>query len=367
MAKVLTSYYRPKPGGFCKRLFRAIEALLAAGHTVHYLAVVPFPVTHENCHFHRCPWPGARTEGLLFWTWFHVCASLMLVYIGIRYRITHTFAFGTSYGLILQPLRILRQIPLTVFLRADSIQNRTISHPGSFLIPLEHRVEACAIHGVRLYCVSQTLCDAVRTRHRRMMPRVSGVFRNDLPHASPPARAPRTPLRLVSVGILESRKNQRLLLHSIGDLQRDQAHLYLYGTGPQQTLLENMVDELGIRDRVTFAGWKDAEQIWPAADLLLLPSLHEGAPNAMLESISCGVPVLASDIPEHAEILPASQLLPTGDAAVWTRRLRAIVAAPAEQLDALRETQQAATRALQFDWDKQVCTLITGEPNNAIG
>jgi len=35
---ILTCYYRPKPGGFCKRLFRAINALLDRGHIVHYLA-----------------------------------------------------------------------------------------------------------------------------------------------------------------------------------------------------------------------------------------------------------------------------------------------------------------------------------------
>src|SRR5215467_11075094 len=63
MATILTCYYRPKPGGLCKRFFRATESLLSRGHEVHYLAVVAFPISHPHCHFHRFPWPQGKTEG----------------------------------------------------------------------------------------------------------------------------------------------------------------------------------------------------------------------------------------------------------------------------------------------------------------
>src|SRR5438093_1345770 len=67
MATILTCYYRPTPGGLCKRLFRAIESLLSSGHEVHYLAVVAFPISHPHCHFHQFPWPEAKTHGMIFW------------------------------------------------------------------------------------------------------------------------------------------------------------------------------------------------------------------------------------------------------------------------------------------------------------
>ena len=174
-------------------------------------------------------------------------------------------------------------------------------------------------------------------------------------------------MRLVSVGILEARKNQRLLVRCMQGLHANQARLHLYGIGPQQALLEDMVNDLDISDRVTFEGWVAADQIWPNADLLLLPSLHEGAPNAMLESLSYNVPVLASAIPEHAEILPANQLLPVDDPGTWRNRLEAIVEAPAEQLESLRNAQREVARSLQFDWDSEICRLITGHTNTASG
>ena len=136
-ARILTSYYRPKPGGLCKRLFRAIEGLLAEGHEVHYLSVVPFPIDHANCHWHRFPWPPDHTEGLLFWLAFHLLAPVALLHLALRHRVTHTFAFATTYALCLQPARVVARIPLAIFLRADALENhRLLGRPG-WLIGLE--------------------------------------------------------------------------------------------------------------------------------------------------------------------------------------------------------------------------------------
>ena len=126
VTRVLTSYYRPKPGGFCKRLFRGIAALLDGGCEVHYLAVVKFPIEHPHCFFHRFPWPAGRTDGWLFWGVFHLLAPPALLYLGVRHRITHAFAFGPNYALFLQPLRWIKRIPLSLFLRADTIENHRI-------------------------------------------------------------------------------------------------------------------------------------------------------------------------------------------------------------------------------------------------
>src|SRR5262249_31778124 len=134
MATILTCYYRPKPGGLCKMLFRAIEALLSSGHEVHYLAVVPFPILHPHCHFHRLPWPEDKTEGLIFWFMFHLIALFQLLFLGLRYRVTHLFAFAHSYAFLLQPLRLLKRIPLTVFLHADTLENHRYKHRSPFVV-----------------------------------------------------------------------------------------------------------------------------------------------------------------------------------------------------------------------------------------
>ena len=163
--RVLTSYYRPKPGGFCKRLFRGINALLENGSEVHYLAVTRFPIEHQRCFYHRFPWPANYADTWLFWGIFHLLAPPTLLYLGIRHRITHAFAFGPTYALFLQPLRWFRRVPLSLYLRADTIENHRIKGQSRWIVRLETFLEGQAIRGVHLYGVSEVLTRTVVARH----------------------------------------------------------------------------------------------------------------------------------------------------------------------------------------------------------
>lgn len=362
MAVILTSYYKPKPGGLCKRLFRAINALLDAGHEVHYLAVVPFPIEHPRCCFHRFPWPESRTDTLLFWGIFHLLAPLFVIFIGYRHKITHGFVFGHTYSLVMQPLRLVKHIPLALFLRGDSLKNHLIQGRLHLLYSLETLLEGLALSGVRLFCVSQTLEDEVRARHRVLKPRQTGVLRNHIhtiPTCRHDGRRSSYPLTLSCVGILERRKNQRLLLDVIEQIQAEEARLYLFGIGPQEEELRELVRQKDMEERIAFMGWREPEEIYHKTDLLLMPSLHEGAPNAVLEALERGIPVLANDIPEHREILPESSLLSPERPEEWALRINDILANPDSALSEIFVTQQPYTERLCFDWDERIVNIIT--------
>ncbi len=357
---VLTCYYRPKPGGFCKRLFRAINALLDRGHIVHYLAVVPFPIDHQNCHFHRFPWPEKHTSGYLFWGLFHLFTPLQLLYIGFKYKIHRAFAFGHNYALFLQPLRIIKQIPLAVFLRADTIENHRIQDRSNLLIYLEHVLEGLGISGTNLYGVSETLVNKTLSRHKVFKPLTSGVFRNDIPqYTAIPEKIKKTPLRLACVGVLEVRKNQRFLLEVMEEIKKEQAQLYIYGIGPDEQYLKKMVEKRKLTDRVWFMGWVPSNKIWPSTDMLLMPSLHEGAPNAVLEALSNHVPVLASNIVEHAEILPSEDLLPIGQSREWVRFLNTEKIVLIAEIEKIANRQCVSCRKLVFNWGELFVQLIS--------
>ncbi len=361
--RVLTCYYRPKPGGFCKRLFRAINALLDRGHTVHYLAVVRFPIDHPNCHFHRFPWPEEHTSGYLFWTFFHLFAPLYLLYLGYRYRIERLFAFGYNYSLFLQTVRILKRIPLTLFLRADTIENHKIKKRPCWLIVLEQIIEGWGIFGTRMYGVSKELTERTLARHKILLPAKDGVLRNDISKSQEVKVGKKTfqyPLHLACVGVLEPRKNQRFLLEVMKEISSEKAQLYLYGTGPDEDILRKKVAEENLTDRVRFMGWVPADKIWPNVDLLLMPSLHEGAPNAVLEALGQGVPVLASNIPEHMEILPKSCLVVVDSSYTLNCKIEQFVSNPLGLAERFAEQNECA-EILQFDWDFKIVELITAE------
>ncbi len=359
MAVVLTSYYRPKPGGCCKRYFRAIRALLEQGHTVHYLAVSPFPVNHPHCHFHRFPWPQNKTENLFFWGVFFLFAPLQLLFLGLRLRVTHLFAFDSLYVFLLQPLRFFRQIPLSFFVRGDAMEQHRLKAHGKFVILAETITEAMAIAHVRMYGVSETLQKNIFCRHRFFRPVSAQVFPNEIPQLNfVRSHKLAFPLHMACVGILEKRKNQSFIIDCMAHIDAASARLYLYGSGPDETALRRQATELNLQGQVVFAGWIEAEQLWPQVDLLLFPSLLEGAPNAILEAIACDVAVLASDIPEHREILPAAHLLDSDDRQVWIERIQTLIQEKETGLRLLREEQAQHTARLRFDWDAEVVKKI---------
>ncbi len=359
MAVVLTSYYRPRPGGCCKRYFRAIRALLEQGHTVHYLAVSPFPINHPHCHFHRFPWPQNKTENLFFWGMFFLFAPLQLLFLGFKLRATHLFAFDSLYVFLLQPLRFLRRLPLSFFVRGDAVEQHRLKAHGKFIIIAEMITEALAITSIRMYSVAETLQKNILGRHRVFRPVYAQVFPNEIPQLDfSGSHKLAFPLHMACVGILEKRKNQSLIIDCMAHIDAASARLYLYGTGPAEAVLKQQVKNLYLQNQVEFAGWVEMELFWPQVDLLLFPSLLEGAPNAMLEAIACGVAVLASDIPEHREILPSSSLLDPTDSQAWIQRIQTVIQEKESVLCQLREEQARYTTRLQFDWDAEVVKRI---------
>jgi len=76
------------------------------------------------------------------------------------------------------------------------------------------------------------------------------------------------------------------------------AHLLLAGDGPLRGELERQANDLGIERRTHFLGVRrDVPSLLTAVDLFVFPSLTEGLPNALLEAMAAGVPVVTTDAP----------------------------------------------------------------------
>jgi glycosyltransferase involved in cell wall biosynthesis len=173
----------------------------------------------------------------------------------------------------MQPLRLLKRLPLTLFLRADTLENHVYKRQHPAIIRFDKVLEGLALAGVRLYGVSETLTQRVIARHARLHPVSAGTVLNDIPrmhrHAAPP---PSLPLRLACVGVLEGRKNQALAIQCMSYIPDHLAHLYIFGSGPGESQLRKLVKALDVQDKVTFMGWVDGEEkIWNNVDLLVFP------------------------------------------------------------------------------------------------
>lgn len=110
------------------------------------------------------------------------------------------------------------------------------------------------------------------------------------------------------------------------------AHLLVVGDGPQRWRLERYRDQCEIRDCVHFLGQRDdVPSLLAQCDCLWLGSEYEGQSNAILEAMSAGLPVIATDIPGNCDLVVPDQtgyLVPVGDRAAFARRTNALLNDP---------------------------------------
>jgi glycosyltransferase involved in cell wall biosynthesis len=94
---------------------------------------------------------------------------------------------------------------------------------------------------------------------------------------------------------LAQQKGHRFLVEAVPKV-RD-AIFILAGDGPERDALEEQVRLLAVEDRVRFLGYRsDIPELLANSDALVLPSLYEGLPLAVLEAMAAGKPVVATSV-----------------------------------------------------------------------
>lgn len=105
---------------------------------------------------------------------------------------------------------------------------------------------------------------------------------------------------IITVGRLEPQKNHKLLIESFAKIANDfpNENLVIYGDGSQRQILKELTKTLGIENRVIFMGTsKNIQEKIKDAKLFVLTSKYEGLPNAIMEAMTLGIPVISTDCP----------------------------------------------------------------------
>ncbi|HEX8272079.1 MAG TPA: glycosyltransferase family 1 protein [Longimicrobiaceae bacterium] len=193
------------------------------------------------------------------------------------------------------------------------------------------------------------------------------------PHAEPaadraaaallgPARAGAP--EVLHVGGTFARKRIDLLLRIFAEVKREvpAARLVRVG-GPFTEEQARLAEELGVADAVAVLPFLDKAvlaAVYRRAALTVLPSEEEGFGLPVIEAMTCGTPVVASDLPVLREVGgAAATFVPTGDVAAWGDTVVGLLAEPAadpERWEARRAA--SAAQASGFTWQEYARSMV---------
>jgi len=127
------------------------------------------------------------------------------------------------------------------------------------------------------------------------------------------------------VGRLADQKNYPFALEIMAKLRHQipNAILVAAGNGPDEEMLRDMIEKMGLQEHVNLLGRRsDVSRLYQAFDVFLMPSLYEGFPVAGVEALCSGLPVLLSDeITGELKFSSGVRYLPLGDPKVWVQAL----------------------------------------------
>src|SRR4051794_6305089 len=216
-------------------------------------------------------------------------------------------------------------------------------------------------HGAPEFDDPRTLGLAQKAREAAFLVGISNWTRNEILRYSAPADWPKVEVvrcaagdhvgvlcrdsipsapRVACVGRLAPQKGHHLLIDAVAALKAEGVDIEVdvIGDGPMRRSIEVALARRGVGDRIRLLGWVDEETLRATvcgARALVMPSLAEGLPVAIIEALSMGRPVIATSvggIPELVEDGVNGWLVPPASAAGLVRALRDCVSASPARL-----------------------------------
>jgi len=169
---------------------------------------------------------------------------------------------------------------------------------------------------------------------------------------------------IVAIARLVPLKNLSLLLEATA-LVRGRVpdlHVAIVGDGPEAAMLAQRAAARGLSDCVTFAGYvpqPDTPAWYRTGDVFALSSDFDNSPNAVLEAMACGLPIVATDVGGVREFVASGAgglVVPRGDAAALARALETYLVAPERARAAGSHNRTRASS--DFSWRASALRLL---------
>ena len=144
---------------------------------------------------------------------------------------------------------------------------------------------------------------------------------------------------ILFVGSGYERKGLPTLLHALSRMSCRDARLWVVGRDKDESLMRKLAQTLGVDERVLFLGAQaDVKPFYGAADVFALPTLYDPFPNAALEALACGLPLVTTTTCGAAELITTDngRVISAGDDAALAASLDELCSRAPAMRDAAR-------------------------------
>ena len=172
---------------------------------------------------------------------------------------------------------------------------------------------------------------------------------------------------ITAVGRLIPGKGHRYFLEAARQVlrTRPEAHFLVVGEGRQRDGLETLTAALGIRDAVSFLGFRqDVAALMKASDLIVLPSLEEGLPVVLLEALALAKPVVATavgGVPEVVRHKETGLLVPPKDQKQLAETMLYLLRNPEEGKKLAERGRQLVSQQFNVETTARKIAQVYGE------
>jgi len=264
----------------------------------------------------RCVYFGSMGGRLGKIGWFDVLAVLRMLRIVKREKISviHTHLHrATIFGWIISRFHAISQFA-TVH---NTERHHFLNDPISRLVTTLENQAYCSAKNVI------AVSNAVRTHLTEKLGvpgdkilTIHNTIRTYERVQAEPSASGRTNVVIGTMSRLEEQKGLIYLLEAFEIVSRrhPNIHLVIAGEGSQKHDIQNWIELRKIHN-ITLVGFQEPEKFLPTIDVFAIPSLWEGLPMALLEAMSFGLPILATNaggIPEVVEDGKEGFVVPRG-------------------------------------------------------
>ena len=349
MNLLLINYeYPPVGGGAATATFHLARELRRLSHDVtvltsRYSDAPGYELDGDGIHLHRVAALRQHRDrgGMLQMSAFTLAAAMRLPAVLRQHQVEGLIVY---FSIPCGPLGLLARwwagTPYVISLRGGDVPGLV---PGGvevlhrLLAPLRRLVLRGSVSNVANSPGLRTLSGRTDAAPVIVIP--NGVDTEYFCPADHPPAGRRELFRVLFVGRLQEQKNLVYLLREFAAARKhggaaSSLRLEIAGDGPQRAMLQAQAEELGVANAVGWHGWlgrASLRELLQGCDGFVNPSRFEGMPNAVLEAMACGLPVVASRVVGNDAVVRDGEtgfLFELDEAGALSRLLRRIALDP---------------------------------------